>query len=261
MGALPLSGCAFRRALEDTFPAWMRTSHTPVAAVRSIPVQPFSPTIPWEGRAEAVIVSNSPENSYSPADLSMPPRVEESTPSGRRSSAPPSPQLPALPIAEAPALTDTRSPFLQASYPPVQMLSEESASPVAQPTPLRSPNPQMELARAVSGSDAKPAVGTVVHANEATFEQQVLRSNVPVLVDFYATWCGPCRKLAPTIEEVAAESPQARVVKVNVDDNPKLAARYGVKSLPSLMVFKDGQIVAKQQGVVSKNRLETMLAL
>ena len=101
----------------------------------------------------------------------------------------------------------------------------------------------------------------MIHANEATFEQQVLRSNVPVLVDFYASWCGPCKRLAPALEEVATESPQAKVVKVNVDDNPELAARYGVKSVPSLMVFKGGQVVAKQQGFVGKSRLKTMLTL
>lgn len=101
----------------------------------------------------------------------------------------------------------------------------------------------------------------MLHANGATFEQQILRSDVPVLVDFYASWCGPCKKLAPTLEEVAAESPQAKIVKVNIDESPELAARYGVKSIPSLMVFKNGQVVAKQQGVASKTRLKTMLDL
>jgi thioredoxin 1 len=67
--------------------------------------------------------------------------------------------------------------------------------------------------------------------------------------------------LAPTLEQVAAESPQAKVVKVDIDNNPKLAAQYGIKSLPSLLVFKDGRVVAKQQGVVAKSRLKSMLAL
>lgn len=108
---------------------------------------------------------------------------------------------------------------------------------------------------------ARTAEGVVREVGHAAFERQVLQSKTPVLVDFYASWCGPCRALAPTLQEVAAESPHAVVVKVNVDHNPELAARYGVKSLPSLMVFKDGRVVAQQKGVVSKSRLLAMLDL
>jgi thioredoxin 1 len=82
-----------------------------------------------------------------------------------------------------------------------------------------------------------------------------------VLVDFYATWCGPCKALAPKLEEVAQESPQAKVIKVNIDDSPELADRYGVKSVPTLIVFRDGQVAAKQRGAVSKARLKTMLEM
>jgi thioredoxin 1 len=105
---------------------------------------------------------------------------------------------------------------------------------------------------------AKPMVLPV---NSATFDQHVLRSEVPVLVDFYADWCGPCKALAPALEQVAAENPQARVVKVNIDNSPELAARYNVKSVPRLLVFKGGQIAAQQNGVASKTRLNAMLAL
>ena len=90
-------------------------------------------------------------------------------------------------------------------------------------------------------SPANTAKPEVLHVNSSTFDQHVLRSDLPVLVDFYADWCGPCKALAPTLEQVAAENPQARVVKVNIDDSPELAARYGVKSVPRLLVFKDGR--------------------
>ena len=101
----------------------------------------------------------------------------------------------------------------------------------------------------------------VLPVNSATFDQHVLRSEVPVLVDFYADWCGPCKALAPALEQVAAENPQARVVKVNIDNSPELAARYNVKSVPRLLVFKGGQIAAQQNGAASKARLNAMLAL
>jgi thioredoxin 1 len=108
---------------------------------------------------------------------------------------------------------------------------------------------------------AAPAARTVLHASQSTFDQQVLRSEAPVLVDFYANWCGPCRALSATLEEVAAESPQAKVVKINIDESPELAARYGVNSIPSLIVFKNGQIISHRSGVVSKGQLKTMLDL
>ncbi len=101
--------------------------------------------------------------------------------------------------------------------------------------------------------------GEVSHADQHNFDQLVLRSDVPVLVDFYADWCGPCRVLAPALEEVARETPDARVVKVNVDDSPMLAARYGISSIPSLMVFNDGEIIARHVGLAGKAYLKGLL--
>ncbi len=112
-----------------------------------------------------------------------------------------------------------------------------------------------------TGASAGLQQAAVLHGNRATFDGQVLESDVPVLVDFYARWCGPCRALGPTLEQVAAESPRAKVVKIDIDDSPELAARYGVKSIPNLIVFKDGRVVAREKGVVSKARLKAMLDL
>jgi len=103
------------------------------------------------------------------------------------------------------------------------------------------------------------AQGEVIHAGEADFDQQVLAADGPVLVDFYADWCGPCRMIAPVLEELARETPAARIVKVNVDENPRLASRYGISSIPSLLVFKNGEIVSQQVGLVGKAQLKALL--
>lgn len=92
------------------------------------------------------------------------------------------------------------------------------------------------------------------------FEAEVLRSELPVLVDFFATWCGPCRMLAPTIEELKAEyAGRVKIVKIDVDAEPELAIRYRVASIPTLLYFKNGEVVATSLGLKPKAALEEML--
>lgn len=98
--------------------------------------------------------------------------------------------------------------------------------------------------------------GNVVEFTDANFQSEVLASDKPVLVDFWAPWCGPCKMIAPTIDAVATEYlGKARVGKVNTDDNPETATAYGISAIPALLVFKGGQVVDRFVGVVNKDKL------
>ena len=104
-------------------------------------------------------------------------------------------------------------------------------------------------------------MGNAVAVTEQTFDTEVLGSKEPVLVDFWAAWCGPCRLIAPTVEELAVEyQGRLKVVKLDVDQNQEIAIRYGVQSIPTLMVFKGGEIVERVLGAIPKPRIVSLIS-
>ncbi|MGH7950889.1 MAG: thioredoxin [Limisphaerales bacterium] len=100
---------------------------------------------------------------------------------------------------------------------------------------------------------------TTIEINETNFESEVLLSDKPVLVDFWAEWCGPCKMLAPALDEIAGEQNGIKVAKVNVDANPTLAARFGIQSIPMLLFFVDGEVKDKTVGGVGKRMILSKL--
>lgn len=96
---------------------------------------------------------------------------------------------------------------------------------------------------------------------DSSFDKDVLQSSLPVLVDFWAPWCGPCRALGPVIDELATEyEGKVSIVKMNVDENPSTPGKYGIRAIPTLILFKDGQVVEQVTGAVSKSSLKDLLA-
>ena len=100
----------------------------------------------------------------------------------------------------------------------------------------------------------------VLHTTDASFEADVLRSDVPVLVDLCAPWCGPCRMVAPILDELSEEfAGRAKIAKVNVDENQQIPAQFGIRSIPTLILFKNGEVVATQVGALPKSQLSAFV--
>ncbi|HLU61534.1 MAG TPA: thioredoxin TrxA [Gammaproteobacteria bacterium] len=100
----------------------------------------------------------------------------------------------------------------------------------------------------------------IVHTTDSNFEADVLKSDLPVLVDYWAEWCGPCKMIAPVLDDIAEEyDGKVRIVKLNIDENPQTPPKYGIRGIPTLMLFKNGAVEATKVGAVSKSQLAAFI--
>jgi thioredoxin 1 len=102
--------------------------------------------------------------------------------------------------------------------------------------------------------------GSLIHVNDIDFEKEILKSEQPALVDFWAPWCGPCKAIGPIVEELAGSyADRVKMAKMNVDDNPKTSSAYGIRSIPTILLFKGGKVLDTLIGLVSKERLDDFI--
>ena len=100
-------------------------------------------------------------------------------------------------------------------------------------------------------------MSTITHVSDDSFDNEVLQSSKPVLVDYWAEWCGPCKQIAPALEEISGEmGDRVTIAKLNIDDHPVTPTKFGVRGIPTLMLFKDGQVAATKVGALPKNKLQ-----
>ncbi len=104
-----------------------------------------------------------------------------------------------------------------------------------------------------------PLPPSITHVTKENFVEEVMNSDKLVLIDFYADWCGPCKSMAPTLEQFAAENPDVKVVKINIDKSPELMQAFGVRSIPTLVTIKDGKGLAGSVGAVPKSKIEELI--
>jgi thioredoxin 1 len=249
-GLPPSSGCTLAGCRENSLLALMSPAKR-LDAAGSRQGQPLTPECTSERSDPGHSIASSTDGSRDYLAGRPGTRVVDEPAVPIADTMPPQPApLPIIPLDGPPTVTPSSSSM--AAGLPVLPTPSALAQPALQPS---------SVARLESGPASEPAKARVIHANQASFDRQVLDSDVPVLVDFYASWCGPCKMLAPTLDELAAESPNAKIVKVNIDDSPELANRYGVASVPRLIAFKNGQVVAQHSGIANKSRLKAMLDL
>jgi thioredoxin 1 len=121
-------------------------------------------------------------------------------------------------------------------------------------------DPRLPPPQGRRGPQENPVSQQIAHINDADFDAQVLQSSEPVLVDFWAEWCGPCKAIAPVLDEIASSyAGRLKVAKVNVDHNQKTPRNYNIRGIPTLMLFKDGKVQATQIGLVNKTQLTALI--